>query len=258
MQSKKIMHLLLHVLAVISLAIMSFTHKFYIYCIWAVLLLIIYSFILHYSYFNEKENFDKDSIHIWGSYFIPILFLISITFFGLSIKASLIYLKDFTIFSFKMIFIIWIYFLIIYFFRCKKVITEIRKDKHLFIGKMIESTLNTFLVFVAATVFVISFPGDNNVKVKLPFGIQNYVSLIYQLLNISINSIILFIDMFSYVRSEIDEFNKEEKEKQEQLIKEKRELLKRDKCEEQEKQKQEKEKREELEKEKYKFDLYNY
>ena len=251
MKYKKLWHVCWHVswfiLEVISVAIMAFTHSLYMYCCGALLLLISIAFIIHYAYFNEKERFDKDSIYICFSYFIPILFLISLAFIGLNIKDSWEYLKDFTLFSFILIFILWNYFLIIYFCRCKKVINEIRKDKHLFIGKMVGSTLATFLVFAVATIFVISFPGDNIVKGKSVLGIQNYLSLIYQLLNVFINSIIIFIDMFSYVRSEIDEFNKEEKEKQEQIesiIKEKRKILKKEK--------------QEQEKDKYKYDFYNY
>lgn len=212
--------------------------------------------LLRGAYFNGKEKFDSDSLYICLSYFSPIFELIIFSIIGVFIKDAQKYLKSYTIFSACLIIFFCLFFWFIYFLRCKRQIIEIKKDKNLFKIEMIGTLLATLLVFAAATIFIISFPGDDNtVKTESVLGIKSYISLTYQLFNIFINSIILFIDMFSYVRSEIDEFNKEEKEKQEkreQLIKEKRELLEREKHEELEKQKQEKEK------EKYKYDFYNY
>ncbi|WP_181413648.1 hypothetical protein [Lactobacillus melliventris] len=218
--------------------------------------------LLRGAYFNGKEKFDSDSLYICLSYFSPIFELIIFSIIGVFIKDAQKYLKSYTIFSACLIIFFCLFFWFIYFLRCKRQIIEIKKDKNLFKIEMIGTLLATLLVFAAATIFIISFPGDDNtVKTESVLGIKSYISLTYQLFNIFINSIILFIDMFSYVRSEIDEFNKEEKEKQEQekekqeqekekqeqiesIIKEKRKILKKEK--------------QEQEKEKYKFDFYNY
>ena len=50
---------------------------------------------------------------------------------------------------------------------------------------------------------------------------QGYMFLTYQLSNVFVNSILLFIDMFVYVRSKIDEFDKQEEEKVDEEKKEK-------------------------------------
>ena len=241
---------------IFSIALMVICKNKIALFLWFIFLLGSMFILLRGAYFNGKEKFDSDSLYICLSYFSPIFELIIFSIIGVFIKDAQKYLKSYTIFSACLIIFFCLFFWFIYFLRCKRQIIEIKKDKNLFKIEMIGTLLATLLVFAAATIFIISFPGDDNtVKTESVLGIKSYISLTYQLFNIFINSIILFIDMFSYVRSEIDEFNKEEKEKQEkreQLIKEKRELLEREKHEELEKQKQEKEK------EKYKYDFYNY
>ena len=224
MESKKSQHVwwgLGLVLIIVSIVIMSFSNDKCINICVAVLMPIISSLLLYAVYSNEKEKFVEDSWHICLPYSLPTIFWILISLIGLS-KNTRKYLKKYTFFSLILIFCLWICILIVYYFRCRKVIKEIRKDMTLFNGKMIESTLATILVFSAATIFVISFPGDNNVKVGAALGIGNYASLTNQLLNIFINCNILFMKMFNYVRSEINEFDKQEEEK---VDKEKKEKL---------------------------------
>lgn len=120
---------------------------------------------------------------------------------------------------------LWVFYLCI----CKKILTEINQGVFLFFAKVIWSIITSVLVFCSGTIFIMLFKkGDKD------------FSIIYQALNIFINIINPFIEMYTYVREKLDEFHKQEKEKQEkreQLIKEKRELL---------------------EREKYKYDFYNY
>ena len=115
--------------------------------------------------------------------------------------------------------------------------------------------LTAILIFSSATLFIdtftsstiskitISFPEKFNIVISSLFPEkQNIFKLVYQAINILVNSIYPFIDMYVYVRSEIDEFDKQEQEKREEQEKQKREEL--------EQEKHEKEKREQLIKEK--------
>ena len=61
--------------------------------------------------------------------------------------------------------------------------------------------LNAILVCFSATVIICFLPNK-----------QIVLKSIYQVVNVFINAMYPFIDMYTYVRSEIDEFNKEEKE----------------------------------------------
>lgn len=109
---------------------------------------------------------------------------------------------------------LWVFYLCV----CKKILTEINQGVFLFFTKVIWSVITSVLVFCSGTIFIMLFKKGDNV-----------FSIIYQALNIFINTINPFIEMYTYVREKLDEFHKQEKEK-----------------------------REELEKEKMKYDYYNY
>ncbi|RMC50147.1 hypothetical protein F5ESL0263_03805 [Lactobacillus sp. ESL0263] len=159
-------------------------------------------FLLQVAYFNKKEQFNKDSLYIFLSCNIP-LFLLSIVLVIVAIFPDTHkFLKDLAFFSAFIIIILSIYFWIIYLWRCNKTIVEIRKDKYLFSIKMIRLMLNATLVCFSATVIIRFLPNK-----------QIVLKSVYQVINVLINAMYPFIDMYVYVRSEIDKFDKQEKEK---------------------------------------------
>ncbi|MBH9985224.1 hypothetical protein [Lactobacillus sp. M0390] len=184
------------------------------------LIILTVSDALLHNFFNNKEKFDKDSKYLMLPYIIPISLLLLISIFGVFNTEIQKYLKDYTIYAAGTIISLLLYFLFLYFIRCLKVIKEIRGDKHLFVAETIKSALKYFLYFSAASLAIISFSDE-----------QGYMVLTYQLSNVFVNSILLFIDMFVYVRSEIDEFDKQEKvdeEKKEKLDEQKYEMDKKE------------------------------
>lgn len=239
------------------------------------------SLIIKKQCFNENKIFNSDSLHICLYCICPSAPFVFYLFAGKLIKKFPKYLQTYSSFSATIIILIAIYFWFFYLFRCRKAIIEIGSDKYLLYSKAAKSMLIAILIFSSATLFIDSFTSSTISKITIYFSEkynivisrllpekQNIFKLGYQVFNIFVNAMYPLLDMYAYVRSKINEFDKREKEKQEkreQLIKEKRELLEREKREELEKQKQEKEKREELEKEKqekekekYKYDFYNY
>lgn len=233
------------------------------------------SLLIKEQCFNENKRFNSDSLRICSYCIIPLVLLVFYLNIGrFFLKNFQKYFKINSSFSAIIAILLSIYFWFFYLFRCRKAIIEIGSDKYLFYSKAGKSMLAAALIFFSATLFIDSFTSSTISKITISFSEkynivisrlfpekQNNFKLLYQVINLFVNAMYPFIDMYVYVRSEIDEFDKREKEKQEkreQLIKEKRELLEREKREELEKQKQEKEKREELEKEKYKYDFYNY
>ena len=158
------------------------------------------------AYFNKNEQFNKDSLHIFLCCLLPLVPLLLEMFIPDTYK----YLKDFAIFSAVIIIVLSIYFWIIYLWRCNKTIVEIRKDKYLFSIKMIRSMLGAILVFFSATLVIWSLPNEQ-IIFKIPC----------QVVNVFVNAMYPFIDMYVYVRSEIDEFDKQEEEKVDEEKKEK-------------------------------------
>ena len=77
--------------------------------------------------------------------------------------------------------------------------------------------LSAILVCFSATLIIESLPGE-----------QNVIKLIYEVVNVSVNAMYPLIDMYTYVRSEIDEFDRQEKDK---IVKEKRESFNKQKYE---------------------------
>ena len=166
--------------------------------------------LLQVAYFNKKEQVNKDSLYIFLSCSIP-LFLLSIVFVIVAIFPDTHeFLKDFAFLSAFIIIILSIYFWLIYLWRCTKTIVEIRKDEYLFSVKMIKLMLNATLVCFSATVIICFLPNE-----------QIVLKSIYQVINVLINAMYPFIDMYVYVRSEIDEFDKQEEEKVDEEKKEK-------------------------------------
>lgn len=137
---------------------------------------------------NKKEEFNKDSLKINSVYLILLLVLIGeisnyTIFYGF---IAVLYIFLFSMFE-------WI----AYFFRCIKVINELKKDRYLFIMKMIKSMLSSSLVFWSGTIIIFSL-----------FS-QDCWKTIFQVFNMLINSCFPLIDMYTYVRSEIDTFDKQ-------------------------------------------------
>lgn len=180
------------------------------YLFFPTVVLLIICFGLGGNYFHNKEKFDEDSIYLLSTYIFPVLLLIGISIVGVYNKGMQKNLKIYTEYATLIILVLCLYFFIIYFFRGMIVIREIRGDEHLFITETVKSLLHGFLIFAAASIVIMTFSE------------KNYASLTYQLSNIFVNSILLFIDMFVYVRSEINEFEKQEKEK---MAKEKKEKI---------------------------------
>ena len=156
-------------------------------------------FLLFYVYFR-KGKFDEDSLYICRSYFLPMLFLILISFYLSNTKEFQNFLKGYTSFAININLFFFLYFGFVYFRRCLKAIREIREDEHLLKAEIFKSTLKSLLIFAAANLAILSFSKK-----------QGYMLLTYQLCNVFINCMLLFIDIFIYVHSKIDEFDKQEK-----------------------------------------------
>lgn len=211
--------------------------------------------------FNDNKRFNGDSKRICLYCVIPsvllIIFLSTGRFF---IKNFPKYFKPNSSFSAIIIILLSIYFWFFYFFRCKKAIIEIGSDKYLFYSKAAKSMLTAILIFFSATLFIDSFTSSTISKITISFSEkynivisrllpekQNIFKLLYRVINIFVNAMYPFIDMYVCVRAEIDEFDKQKKEEQEkrvELIKEKREILKKEK--------------QEQEKEEHKYDYNDY
>lgn len=205
------------------------------------------------DFFNDNKRFNGDSKRICLYCVIPsvllIIFLGTGRFF---IKNFPKYFKPNSSFSAIIIILLSICFWRIYYSRCKKAIIEIGEDECLFKLKVAKSELTAALIFFSAAFFIESFNNNqitvyfhekyNIVIYSLIPEKQNFLKLLYRVINICVNSMYPFIDMYVYVRSKIDEFDKHEQEKREEQEKQKREEL--------EQEKHEKEKREQLIKEK--------
>ena len=199
--------------------------------------------------FNENKRFNSDSLRICFYCIFISIPLIFYLFEGELIKNFQKYFKTYANFSAIIIILLSIYFWGFYYSRCKKAITEIGGDNYLFILNVAKSVLTAVLIFLSAILFIGSFP-DSTVTGLLPKK-QNNNKLVYQVINLFVNAMYPFIDMYVYVRSEIDEFDKQEQEKREQQEKQKRKELEQEKQEQEKREQLIKEKRELLEREKH-------
>lgn len=247
----------LHISLQIILILLVFTE---------IVVVVFSSLLIKKQCFNENKRFNSDSLRICSYCIIPLVLLVFYLNIGkFFLKNFQKYFEINSSFSAIIAILLSIYFWFFYLFRCRKSIIEIGSDKYLFYSKAGKSMLAAALIFFSATLFIDSFTSSTISKITISFSEkynivisrllpekQNIFKLLYQVINLFVNAMYPFIDMYVYVRSEIDEFDKQEQEKRKQLIKEKRKLLEREKREELEKQKQEQEK------EKYKYDFYNY
>lgn len=158
------------------------------YVTFFIFLAIIYKFIVQ-KLFNGKANFNSDSLLIYCLHFFPLALVLVVEgkFFQNKILYGIIALIVILIYS--------LYFWVIYFARCIKVIIDIKQDKYLFGVRAIKSILTSVLVWLSGTVVILYLsPQNNDFKV------------IYQLVNILINFTYPFIDMYIYVRSLLDKY----------------------------------------------------
>lgn len=210
MESKKSQHVWVWLaLELVSIVIIIFFNNIYWDGFGVSLLLTCVIFLLSNVYFR-KGKFDADSLYICLSYSIPMLFLILISFCLSGMEEFQKYLKDYTSFAININLFFFLYFGFIYFRRCLKAIREIREDELLLIVEIFKSTLKSLLIFAAADLAILSFSKK-----------QGYMLLTYKLCNVFINFMLLFIDIFIYVHSKIDEFDKQEEEKVDEEKKEK-------------------------------------
>lgn len=186
-------------LEAVSIGIIIFSNNIYLSGFGVALALISIYFLLVYVYFR-KGKFDADSLYICLSYSIPMLLLIFISFYLSNTKKFQKDLKGYTSFAININLFFFLYFGFVYFQRCLKAIREIMEDEHLLIAEIFKSTLKSLLIFAAANLAILSFSKK-----------QGYMLLTYQLCNVFINCMLLFIDIFIYVHSKIDEFDKQEK-----------------------------------------------
>lgn len=200
MESKKSQHVWVWLaLELVSIVIIIFFNNIYWDGFGVSLLLTCVFFLLSNVYFR-KGKFDADSLYICLSYSIPMLLLIFISLYVSNNKELQKYLKDYTGYAIDMDLFFFLYFEFVYFRRCLKAIREIRGDELLLKAEYFKSTLKSLLIFAAANIAILSF------SKKL-----GYMSLTYQFSTVFINFMLLFIDIFIYVHSKIDEFNKQEK-----------------------------------------------
>ena len=197
--------------------------------------------------FNGKEKFNKDSFFICSFYIVPLIMLILIFLSNVgNVNNQLMDLPFEISSSFlasSICFAVALFFWIVYLKRCKKVIIEIKEDWHLFLIKIIKSIISETLLFFSGIICISSFTCEGDIS-----------RLFFQPIYIFFNLMFPFIEMYTYVRLKIDEFDKQEQEKREKLEQQKREEL--EKLEQQ--KREELEKLEQQKKEKYKYDLYNY
>lgn len=180
-------------------------------------LLELITYFIHIQYFNEMDQFDKDSKYICSLIFIPPVTLFFFLILGKCTAGAEKFIGSYAIFSVIAVIFFLFYFWLIYLYRCKKVIDDINKNWHVFLMKMIKPMSSAVLLCISIAVIINLSLGPSDKK------------LIYQMIDIILSSSFPFIGMYVYVASEIDEFEKHEEKR-----------------------------REELEKEKYKYDLYNY
>ena len=238
---------LLHISLQIILILLVFTE---------IVVVVFSSLLIKKQCFNENKRFNSDSLRICSYCIIPLVLLVFYLNIGkFFLKNFQKYFEINSSFSAIIAILLSIYFWFFYLFRCRKAIIEIGSDKYLFNCKAGKSMLAAALIFFSAAFFIESFNNNqitvyfhekyNIVIYSLIPEEQNFLKLLYRFINICVNSMYPFIDMYVYVRSEIDEFDKQEQKKREEQEKQKREEL--------EQEKHEQKKREQLIKEKRKL-----
>ena len=87
------------------------------------------TFLIRTTYFNNIEEFNRDSLHICLCCISPLIPLFFYLIFGACIKEVHKYLKNYSIFSAVIIIFLSLYFWIIYLFRCRQAITNVNEDR---------------------------------------------------------------------------------------------------------------------------------
>lgn len=154
--------------------------------------------IIKMAYFNGKEKFNKDSLFICLCCILPLVPLIFYIIYEACFKKTQEYLKQYTNYSAIVIILLSFYFWIIYLYRCREVIIEIKKDECLFFIKMVKSMLGAVLVCFSATIIISSLLEQDSMTKS-----------IYQVVNIFVNAMYPFMDMYTYVRSKLDKYRED-------------------------------------------------
>lgn len=144
--------------------------------------------------FNGKLEFDLDSLSIFCLHFFPLTLVLVVE--GLYSQPSTLY----GITAIIVIFFYSLYFWFIYLFRCINALNDIKQNKHVFCMKAIKSILASLLVCLSGTVVILSLSPKNTV-----------LKVIYQIVNIIVNTTYPFIDMYIYVRSKLDKYMEDNK-----------------------------------------------
>ena len=151
--------------------------------------------IIKTVYFNGKEKFNKDSLFICLCCILPLVPLIFYIIYEACLKKTQEYLKHYTNYSAVVIILLSFYFWIIYLYRCREVIIEIKTDEYLFFIKMFKSMLGAVLVCFSADIIINSLLEQDSITKS-----------IYQVVNIFVNAMYPFADMYTYVRSKLDKY----------------------------------------------------
>ena len=167
----------------------------YLFFMFFALLWVIFTICI--TYYNEVEKFNKDTINLFSFYIFVGALLFAILLLSNNYKVISTSAQAISNVFLISGLILWA----IYYFRCLKTIRELNKDTSDFFAKSLVLVLNALLVWWASKeVF-------RAIDVKTDY--------IYQFFNILINFSYPLIGMFTYVRPEIDEFDKLEKTKKE-------------------------------------------
>ena len=142
----------------------------------AILCLFLVTGILIITFFNEKEKFDRDSLGLCSLVLFPLAQLFFVLVIGKGKKVVDKLLKEHVVFAVISILLFLMYFWLIYLFRCKIVIDDIKENWHLFLVEMIKPMLSAVLVCFSAAIIIDSLLGQDSIK-----------KLIYQVINIIIN-----------------------------------------------------------------------
>lgn len=168
-----------------------------IMCLSLLLYLLAIFFFFKAILFNEKYRFVKDTILIviyYTGLLCPVIFVL-LVMFPATEKIGFASTKYSTLATVFMIFLISVYCWILYLEGCKKIIVEINKDVLLFSVKIIWSMASTALVFFSVALLIWLFEEKDTI-----------LTLIYQVINVLINSISPFVEMFIHVREELNKY----------------------------------------------------
>lgn len=166
---------------------------------WLSILLYLLAILLFFKVrlFNEKYRFSKDTsfiVIIYAIMLIPVIFTFPLLFSAAK-KIGFASAKHSTLATIYMIFLISVYCWILYLEGCKKIIAKINKDVRLFSVKIIWSMASTVLLFSSVALLIGLFEEKDTI-----------LSLIYQVINVLINSITPLVEMYVYVREELNKY----------------------------------------------------